>query len=170
MPLSLFQIGVREYENIRFDASDAAFLQTIIWGIFIGALLASLLSLYQQYVPGKLVRALLGADALTKETAKTLEELGLADRPLIRRELRRGAVLKKFVLCAVENGQGTPKGAAAPTRYYIPEELKYRAAIRYEKRGNALVSLLVTTALAFAIAFALVKLTPLVLYMLDSIL
>ena len=161
MPLSLFSVPVREYTNIRFDASDAALVQIVLWGVCIGAILASLLALYQQTVPGKLVRALLSAEAFSAETAVTLASLGLAGRPLIARELKRGAMLKKFVLCTEGEGE---------VRYYIPEELKYRAATRYEKKGNALVSLAVTVILSFALALLLMKLFPVVLTMVDAIL
>lgn len=191
MPLSLFSITVKEYKSIRFDAADASFLQYMIWGICIGAVLASLLSLYQQNVPGKLVRALLRAEAHTKETAKTLEELGLAGKPLIARELRKGTALKKFVQSAeneegkgndsqsaentVEGTENAPTDAtdgtkAAPTRYYIPANLKYRANTRYEKKGSSVLSLALTALLSVTMAVLLFKLIPLVLSMIDSIL
>ncbi len=189
MPLSLFSITVKEYENIRFDTADAGLLQIIIWGFCIGALLAALLSLYQQNVPGKLVRTLLRADAHTEETAKTLDELGLAGRRLIIRELRRGAALQKFVHSASEGeGQGSTspeaestatRGENAPTpypsaadcvRYYIPQELKYRAETRYEKKGSGLISLLLTILLLPVMAVLLMKLIPVVLSMIDAIL
>ena len=164
MPLSLFSITVKNYQHIPFDAADATMLQFIIWGVCIGAVLASLLSLYQQNIPGKLVRALLKSAAHTEEKAVTLADLGLAGRPLINRELRRGLMLKKFVLPAQATAEdGTP-------RYYIPEELKYRAATRYEKKGNSLVSFIFTTLLAVAIAVLLMKLIPPILSMVDAIL
>ena len=190
--LSLFSITVREYENIRFDASDASLLGIIIWGICIGAVLASLLALYQQKVPGKLVRALLRAEAHDKDSAKTLEELGLAGRPLLARELRRGTVLQKFVHSAgngagqsntspdsengAEGAENSPSATkdrvsdAAPLRYYVPEALKYRAAIRYDKKENGFFALILTTLLSVAMAVLLMKLIPLVLSMIDSIL
>lgn len=161
MPLSLFTIPVKEYAHIRFDASDAAFVQITVWGFCIGAIFAALLSLYQQYVPGKLVRALLSVEALSADAAVTLASLGLADRPLIARELKHGAMLKKFVLCAEGEGE---------MRYYIPAEQKYRAATRYEKKGNALVSLAVTAVLSLALAVLLMKLIPVALTMVDAIL
>ena len=192
MPLSLFSITLREYENIRFDASDAGLLGIIIWGLCIGAVLASLLALYQQKVPGKLVRALLRAEAHDEDSAKTLDELGLAGRPLIARELRRGTVLQKFVYSA-ENGAGQGKSpqdgkngaestengpsatgnkapVAATARYYVPEELKYRAATRYDKKENGLFALILTTLLSVAMAVLLMKLIPPILSMIDGIL
>ncbi|MBQ3063446.1 MAG: hypothetical protein IJC99_01405 [Clostridia bacterium] len=191
MPLSLFRITIGEYEHISFDAADASLLQIIIWGLCIGAVLASLLMLYHQNVPGKLVRALLRAAAHDTDTAKTLDELGLSGRPLIARELRRGALLQKFIRNAVQEAgktdtatarensdstaQNAPCEASAPTtgvpaRYYIPEELKYRAAVRYDKKGNGLVSLLITVVLSLVMAVLLLKLIPLALSMIDSIL
>ena len=192
MTLSLFTVTVREYENIRFDASDASLLGIIIWGLCIGAVLASLLALDQQKVPGKLVRALLRAEAHDENSAKTLDELGLAGRPLIARELRRGMVLQKFVYSvgneagqgkhppdgenvagSAENGPsatGDKAPTAATARYYIPEELKYRAATRYDKKENGLFALILTTLLSVVMAVLLMKLIPPILSMIDSIL
>ena len=163
MPLSIFSIVEREYENISFTAADAQLLEWIILALAIGAVLASLLMLYHQSVPGSLVRALLRAEAHSPEKALTLADLGL-DRALIRLELHRGAVTKKFVL-ATEAADGEGE-----SRYYIPEELRYRAAVRYEKKGNGPISVLLTAALALAMAFLLTRLIPLALGMIDSML
>ena len=187
MPLSVFSITVAKYQHIRFDEADASLLQIIIWGLCIGAVLASLLSLYQQNVPGRLVRALLRAEAHTADTAKTLDELGLSRRPLITRELRRGTVLKKFVCSAAdgeeqgktsskaenkaEGAENAPSAAAKEVPlYYIPTELKYRAEIRYAKKGNSLLSFAITVALSVAMGVLLMKLIPFVLSMIDAIL
>ena len=191
MPLSLFTVTVKEYEHIRFDASDASLLQLIIWGVCIGAVLASLLSFYQQRVPGGLVRALLQAEAHDENTAKSLAELGLAGKPLLARELRRSTSLQKLVRSSkdgagqcespsdgetahadAENGAVAPHGTtceAAP-RYYIPEELKYRAATRFDKKESSLLSLGITVILAVAIAVLILKLLPLTLSMVDAVL
>ena len=158
----LFTIPARQYEHFNFDEADASLTLIVILGICGGCLLAALLSLYQSYLPGGFVRALLRCGAHTAETAKTAAELGYENSPFIRFELRRGTVLKKLV--TVLPGEGTPP------RYYIPEALKYRAEVRYEKKGNGPVQLLLTVLLLFFLAWLCTKLIPVVLSLIDAML
>jgi hypothetical protein len=133
--------------------------------------------LYQKLVPGNIIRAILKAEAHTPEAAKTLTELGLDKNPLYRFELRRNAVLKKTVLCTSEQetGEGEDESekaesAAKEERFYILEEDKYRAEVRFDKKGNGVVGLVVTAILTVALAILLIKLTPAVLGMVDNLL
>ena len=174
---SFFTIEAREYVHFSFDASARATVQTVILAFCIGILLASLYMLYQKLVPGNIIRAILKAEAHTPEAAKTLTELRLDKNPLYRFELRRNAVLKKMVLCTSEQetGEGEAESekaesAAKEERFYIPEEDKYRAEVRFDKKGNGVVGLVVTAALTVALAILLIKLTPAVLGMVDNLL
>ena len=195
MPLSLFSVEVRAFEHISFSADDAALLQTVIWAIYIGIVLAALLSLYQQCVPSRLIRALLTREAFDKERACTLATLGLDKNPLIALELRFGSALKKLVKSTAdgagesatppngENGEFVPENgamdaaedapdpqSAVPVRYYIPEDLKYRAEVRYGKKGNGVVAFFLTVLLSLAVVALLMKLIPPILGMIDAIL
>ena len=172
---SFFTIEAREYVHFSFDASARATVQTVILAFCIGILLASLYMLYQKLVPGNIIRAILKAEAHTPEAAKTLTELGLDKNPLYRFELRRNAVLKKTVLCTSEQETGEDESekaesAAKEERFYIPEEDKYRAEVRFDKKGNGVVGLVVTAILTVALAILLIKLTPAVLGMIDTLL
>lgn len=172
---SFFTIEAREYVHFSFDASARATVQTVILAFCIGILLASLYMLYQKLVPGNIIRAILKAEAHTPEAAKTLTELRLDKNPLYRFELRRNAVLKKTVLCTSEQETGEDESekaesAAKEERFYIPEEDKYRAEVRFDKKGNGVVGLVVTAILTVALAILLIKLTPAVLGMVDNLL
>lgn len=159
---SLFEITVKEYQNIKFDQSDAATVRLVIFGLCIGAVLASLLTLYQRNVPGGFVRALLAAGALSPEGAKALSELGYEKNALVKFELKHNTVLQKTVL--------TLTAADGTARYYIPEEQKYRAETRFESKGNGPLQFALTVVLAIGLAILLLKLIPPVLSMIDAIL
>ena len=170
---SLFTIEAREYANFNFDASARTTLRNVILGFCIGILVASLYMLYQKLIPGGIIRAILRAEAFTAESAKSLAELGLDKNPLYRFELRHNAMLKKLVLCASEqkgDGDNADSSTEQEQRFYLPEEEKYRAEIRFDKKGNGVAGLLITAVLTVGLAILLIKLTPAVLGMVDNLL
>ena len=172
-PLSLasfFTIEARDYANFTFDASARATLRNVILAFCIGILLACLYTLYQKLVPGGIVRAILKAQAHTPEAAKTLAELGLDKNPLYRFELQHNAMLGKMISRAQTPSDNESETADQEERFYVSEENKYRAEIRFDKKGNGVVGLAVTAALTVVLAILLIKLTPAVLGMVDNLL
>ena len=156
---SLFTLAVREYEHIAFTATTARNVQLVVWGICIGFFLASLFSLYQRFVVGAPIRALLRAQAFSKESAKSGEELGIKQGSLFGRILEKNTAVQRLV-----------KRVEKTDAYYIPEDLKYRAELRYEKKGNPAVQVLLAAILSAAVGVVLLKLIPLALSMFDAIL
>ena len=96
----------------------------------------------------------LAADALDAARAKSERELALSR--LARLELAHNTVLQRLI-SSVEGAEGEP------TRYFIPEEQKYRAEGRFEQKGNGILSLVLTAALAFGLALLLFLIIPLAL-------
>ena len=166
MPLAgLFSIPAKEYENFTLTYSTARTLTAVILAICAGVILAALYNFYMRRVPGGVVRLLLSRKALSPETALNAEELGLLDKPFALWELLRGVSLRRIV--SVVNDEDTDE-PDAHTRYYIPEDLKYRAEVRFEQKGNGAVGLAVTCALTVVLAVVLLKLIPVVLAMVDN--
>jgi hypothetical protein len=156
-----FQLEAREYEHFTLDAATADTLGWFVIALCAGIILAALYSFYIHRVPGEVVRTLLRAEALSQESAQTATELGLAKKPLALRELTRGATLARLItrVDAEEGGEA---------RYFIPEELKYRAEVRFNKKGNGLLGLLFTCALAVVLAALLFALLPWFLGVIDK--
>ena len=157
---SFFTVAIREYEKIRFGYTEAQSATFFIYGACFGVLLAALCIFYQKNVPGAVVRALLRAQAFSPNDAKSAEELGFPPRSLYALELKRGSTLRRIV--------ATVPGDVP--RYYVPEGRKYRAEIRFDKKGNGVAGLIVTALLAFAIALLLINLLPVLLGMIDAML
>lgn len=175
---SFFTIEAREYANFTFDAAARTTVRNVILGFAIGILIAALYAFYQKNVPGKVIHALLRAEAFSEETAKTAAELGLDGKFFALFELKHNAMLKKLVVCVCVR-MGVPRKAeneadggeeADGEAYYIPEELKYRAEVRYEKKGNGPVALIITVVLTAVLAILLIRLTPALLTVADHIL
>ena len=105
----------------------------ILIGIYLGIVLASVVVCYRKNHLGTVIRALLKAEAHSEENAKTPEELGIAKRWTLVRALRKcgfGSLVKQV---------GVDIEAKKPDytneKYYIPEDLRYRAEDRYSRRG-----------------------------------
>ncbi len=159
MPLSVFTVAERTYEHFTVSAKT---LTVLVWSLCAGILLAAVYMLYQKTVPGGVVRAILAAQALSPESAKTAGELGISSR-LARHELCRNITLKRMVRRVEKDGE--------ETRYYIPEEEKYRADVRYEKEGRSpAATLLLTAVLTFLLGLLLLRLLPVFLSVADNLL
>lgn len=157
---AFFSVRAGEYEKLAFSAADASTATVLIWSVCAVIILASLYAFYVQKVPGRVARTLLRQGAKDAESAKTAAELGIAPRSLAAWELTRGTALRRIVQEAT--------GVAEP-RYFIPEELRYRAEVRYDKKGNELVGLLLAIVLSIGLAILLVNLLPIVLALIDGV-
>ena len=163
-----FSIPAKTYEHFTLTYSAARTLSTIILAICAGVILAALYNFYIRRVPGGVVRLLLSRGALSPETALSAEELGLLDKPFSLWELLRGVSLRHIV-CAAPCAEGkTDAEVDAQTRFYIPEDKKYRAEARFEQKGNGVMGLLITCALTAVLGIVLIKLIPVVLAMVDN--
>ncbi len=189
---SFFSVPTREYEHFTLTYTTAKTITTVVVAVCLGVILAALYNYYVRQVPGGVARLLLSRGALSPDTALNAEELGLLEKPFALWELLRGVSLRHIV-CAVtapeESEQAPAEGeepqevqsatakkkkyAANPeydaqTRFYIPEARKYRAEIRFEKKGNGAVALVLTCACAIALGVLLIKLIPAVLAIVDG--
>ena len=128
----------------------------VIRGIGYGLVLASFAAFFITLANKKIVKAILGADALTRESAKTRDDLGI-NGPISRFTLRDRSALRKTVAATKINS-----GEAAETRYYIPEEKAAGAEIRYVKR-NSPIAWIVGMALLAAATEGAVLVVPWIL-------
>ena len=164
-----FSIPAKAYEHFTVTYATARTLTAIIIAICAGVILAALYNFYIRRVPGGVVRLLLSRGALSPETALSAEELGLVDHPFALWELLCGVTLR-HVVCAVRDESEDAESVNAKTRFYIPEDKKYRAESRFEQKGNGVAGLAVTCVLAVVLGILLIKLTPVVLAMVDNFL
>lgn len=147
-------------ENIfRFDG-----LNLVIWAVYIGFMLACILYYYQKKVMGKFVRLVISKGASSPDSALTLSELGYDKDKLIRRELQKSSALRKMVweiddnyrtgedgilFCAREKSLDLNIG-----RFYVPEERRIQAEIRYDDKGTDIFALIISAVVMFAAAVA----------------
>ena len=180
-----FTVEFGAYENFSLGAGAASTAQIVIYAIAIGAILAAAMAVYTRSVLGGFVRGLLKEGATSPENAKKLSEIGFFRNAFIRRELAKGVTLRKVVKCCEEEAfeatadaaeQRSARGSKTgfqpdflTARYYIPEELKYRAEIRFEKKGSGWGTFFLVTIGAIVIAALIGFFLPDLFQLMDNI-
>ena len=162
-----FSIPAKAYEHFTLTYAAAKTLSAIVLAICAGVIIAALYNFYIRRVPGGVARLLLSRGAISPETALCAEELGLLNKPFSLWELLRGISLRRIV-CAVTEGEGSEEEVDAQTRFYIPEDKKYRVEVRFAQKGNGVKGLILTCALTLVLGILLIKLVPVVLTIADN--
>ncbi|MBQ2998968.1 MAG: hypothetical protein IJD64_00760 [Clostridia bacterium] len=176
-----------DYENLTENALFSVPL--IVIGVFIGIAIALFATVFNKRVLGGMVRKLLSEEALSSESAKTLDELGLANNFFLRYAVKGNVSLRRVVYCREEDEflqkqEEERKNAPSPKKFraksfrvdpklhhfYIPEEQKDTAATKFEKKGTSLVALGVLLLVLFLLLIALLFALPKLMGWLDQLL
>ena len=152
------------YPNIGIDRKDSVFILTLILGILVAIAVSFFYVVYNKRVLGDFVRKVLAAEALSLESAKTLEELGASRNFFISHAVKKSTALRRVVRCKEEEehiaalakareeyeaarsegNKSAPRVKEIPykinpetDRFYIPEDMKYMADIKFDKTGSS---------------------------------
>ena len=182
-------------ENIDLGTDPLSSVRTIVFGLFVGVIVASFIIVIDKRVLGKFIRKLLDEECTSPDKAKTLYELGFGVNYTIRNAVKRGTTVRNVVRCVEEEkyiseteerraeyekrreeDTSLPEFKDVPYKvnadidsFYIPEAKKYTAAMRFEKKGTNW-GVLVLIALISVVCFAvLVFLIPEILKLLDDL-
>lgn len=180
-------LAAGEYNYLEFH-NYLIPLKMVLWGIYGGILIGIAISYFRKIYLGALVRKLLKAEALSEDTALTLEEAGFKANVFFRNALKEGGSLRKYISFTdtspisektVSKGKERLRGffglEKTPLSYdfskiklYVPEELKYKADVVYEKQnagiGMFIILALILTAFTVGISYVI----PELLTMLDN--
>lgn len=173
------------YEYLGLEGKDMFQVKLLILGFFVGLSVACFAAVWDKRVLGNAVRTILARGCLTPETAETLSQLGYARSTIVRHSVRKSVTLRRVVRCVEEEQflarqearrleheekRKTDKslGRFRETAYvfdlendhfYIPEEMKYMADIKFDKKGSSLlVAILFTVIMLIAYVVLLVYL------------
>ena len=187
------------YTNIGLDKMPLFSIRMLVLGLFVGAVIACVAQAYHKQVLGGAVRRLIERGCLSPDTAQNAKELGYEKNYLIRNALVRSSALRSTVKCVEEEnfykeqreakqaydkkraeekeGKKLPKfkeqvyvGDAMEDRFYIPEELRIRAEIRFEKKGSGWGSTVISIVILLVVFFAVLLLLPFLLQFVDNFL
>lgn len=181
------------YPNLNMDSDSLIFVKNVILGIFIGLCIAAFGAVYNKRVLGNFVRKLLREECLSKESAKTLYELGAMQNYAIRNAVRKSTSLRRVVRCKEEeeflaeqeklrlefeeSAKGDKKAVfreekfeidTANDHFYIPEEMKYMADVKFESRGTTWLGAILFVVLMAIVFVALIVFLPDIFQMLDN--
>lgn len=177
-----FTVRFEAYENISLDATAGDTARSVILMVALGIIIAAGMTVYTRSHLGKLVNKMVKEDITSPERAQTLLQLGYFRSASIRRELTRGVNLRRIIKCCEEeefhaaveekrkeyeasehsNPFVAPAFAMdfATARFYIPEDLKYRAENRYRAKGSGWGLFLGTVVITVVVAALFCYLLP----------
>ncbi len=177
------------YENFTFD-NPVTTLPIIIWGIFAGFVIAGILSYYNKTYLGAVVRSLVKKGANCPEKALKLSETGIradavrfnavcCDRALTKyvkianpEECEIKAEKESAFVCGLRrffNIERKKKYDAKTARFYILEEKRIQAELRYTEKGTSLISVAIGIVAAFVVAVVAIRCIPYILELVDSV-
>lgn len=189
-----FSIDLGSYENLGFGENPMISVAGILFAFVIGMIIAAVSATFNKRVLGELVRQMVYQGAVGKENAKTLEELGFSGNRAVAQSLRRGVTLRKVVKCAEETDYNAELEAqraqyeerrkgeeklppfkyveyevnTRTDRFYIREEDKYTAQIKFEKKGSTWFGVILVSIASIIGMFLILRVLPSLLGFLDA--
>ena len=171
-----------DYENISIDNGGIVTTAMVIVAGFIAVMVGASAMIFTKRVLGRLVRRLIKNEALSPESARTLDEISLGKSLAMKLFINR-MTLAKAVRCreedeyygidgsdesvpdAYKRSLVTPaklryKRNPAKDHFYIPESKKHRASVRFDKKGTNPIMLVILAVVYIAIALIIVKILP----------
>lgn len=176
------------YKNFELDTSLFSIGEIVI-GLYVGVVIAMMISYYSKLHVGGFLRALLKKEALSPDCAQSVGDLEFKLTPLRRFSMKHDASLAKYTKIANEEEAvtiGEPGKVGAILRkvffkepkikktdlkkakYYIPKELKYRADVLFDKKGASPFWFVFWFVAFSALAFCVYLLIPEILTMTDN--
>ena len=189
-----FTIELPYLENFSIRMKGLVSLQTIIVGITIGIIIASIGTIYTKRYIGNFVRRIIDCKCFDAKSAMNLYDLGYLKNPGVRNVIKSGGTLSRLIRCveedeffadvaqkriefeqAHENDDSKPvfvepefKRDLNTMHFYIPEEKKYTAEIRFDDKGANIGSFIVVVISALALCALLCYFLPDLLKMVDN--
>ena len=128
---------------------DIITVPMLVWTVYIGIVIGVFMSYYNKVVLGRAIRALLEKKVFGEENALSAEELGFAGNRIVLNSIRRG-VLARFVHTVDSETK----------RFYLIEEERHRAELRYSNKGTDLFVAIVALVVFLLVAFVAARYLP----------
>lgn len=139
-----FNPTLEGYTNFSFSASQQKMLPLIIFALFFGVFLASFYTLYVRSLLGGIVRKLIHQEIFDPARAKTADELGYGKNLFILHALKSPYSLRRVLRSTELDAHLAEEKSAVDFRpdpknehFYLPEDDKYKAEMRFGKSATA---------------------------------
>jgi len=183
------------FDNLNMSLDTMITVRNIIVGLFVGVIIASLMMLHTKKLLGGFVRKLLRDEIFSEDKAVRLASTGYVTNFSVRNALKKGNTLRCVVRCREEEeharamakaeaeyekrreeGEKLPKFVPTPYRvdpdadhFYIPEEKKYQADMRFDKRGTTWLAFIGVIIVSFILFCVLMLVIPEILTLIDEV-
>lgn len=171
-----FSIRFGAYDNFSVTEQTAGIINKIIPALVWGIIIAAIITVFGRRTVSTFVKTLIQKEALSPDAGVTLFEAGAFRSTILRHDLCRGAFLRKVVFCREEQAYLNEKGKDATYKidftkdhFYIPEDLKYRAEVRFNSKGSGWLSVVLTVILVPVFVGLLCRFMPNILQLADSL-
>ncbi len=150
-------------------------IQLIVIAMAVGIVIAGAMSIYYRSLLGRFVRYLLKNKIHSPDAALSIDDSPYKKNPFIRSALRSGGVYGKVVHftdgeasgSVFASGKRPSKKVVAARKYYIPEELRYRAEFMFESKGTNIPTLIISIIILAAFVLLCLYFLPQLLALLE---
>ena len=184
---SFFVFIDREYFTPHFGKlehltmfTDSGF-KMVVLAFYLAFVLAAFFIFYNRTVLGAFPRAICKNECHSPETARTFSQLGFSKKNIfVKIALRYGNVLRRTVFCVEEEEwakNSTRVGGKSKflefilpekrykinfenDRFYIPEDKRHVAQIKFEKKGNGVLPLILTAVVGIVVVLLIFRFVP----------
>ena len=177
------------YDNFDLVSINSSSFLFLVGALYVGLLAGVLFALILRVHSHKIVKALSEHGATDRESAATLEDLGLGGNRFAKSLLKTDSALRRTVLCANESEFGPRKISGlrrfwrekilknplpsatdfSVARFYLPEEKRVTAELRYSAEQHPVRSFILAAVGLTALAVFTVFVLPELLTMFDNL-
>ncbi len=140
------------FDSVRTSGDVKITFRFVLWALIFGVIISWIIIIYNRKIIGAFVRAIISSGATSRETAKTLVEIEQEHNVSAISHYRRSAALQRIVFIADEGGhsQESDKKKRSVTvdentRFYIPEDMLFRAEKQYGEEEHGVLSIVLGT-------------------------
>lgn len=154
-------------DRVQLGTNTVTTLNIIVWSIFIGFLLAIIISLYNKLVIGTAVRGIIEKKAFSESDAVTLTEIDCKKSlPGVVFALKINNTLKKIIRKAQDSDADNDSGNV---KYYIPEDIVHKAETIYGKKGITAGNIVLAIVALLIVSVAAIYFVPDLITMLSNL-
>lgn len=153
---------MNEIISLLLDSLSAPdpMLTLLIWGLYAGALIGILISLITRRGTHKAVSAIMKANAVDRDSACTISQLGLDGSYFAKRALRPSSPVLKYVKASHPTAEEKGKNKYDGVRFWLPEENRIGAEVRFREERRPVMTFILAAVILFAAAFLAIKFVP----------
>ena len=193
---SFFSTEMPYYENFTIQSNALFSIRGVLVGLTIGIIFASISTVYNKRYLGDFIRLLIYKNCIDPSSAKTLAELECARSAGVCNAIRSGGHLERWVRCAEEDlyyeaqekqrieheelhkdekhppkfKELTFKRDCKTMHFYLPEELKDYAEVKFDAKGANWLGVIIVSAIAITVCLLACYFLPEVLTYVDNLL